>query len=78
MLCRMAFHHLVRWLTCILIIVLQKLIYVIKVVQNLSLQSSLLHIESGCKAKHGISIIPAYIHNHLSVEADYLLLGKLV
>ena len=79
LLCQVAFVYLVylvKWLPCICIIVLLKLIFIIKVVQNLTFQTELPHIESG--QKHGITPIPAYILAHLNVEAEYLLWRSLI
>ena len=62
---------LVRWLTCIWITVLLRLIYVIKVVQCPFLSMLACWILS-LTNKHGITLPQAYIPTHLNAGADYL------
>ena len=78
MLHRMAFSYLVGWLHCILITALQKLIYVIRVVQNLPFFPRLVCQILSLTDKHNISLIPTYIPSHLNVEASYLSWGHLL
>ena len=76
-LCRRAFHLSGKLVPYILIIVLIKLIYVIVVIQCPFL-SRLACCKLNLADKHGITLIPTYIHIHLSVEANYLSWGRLV
>ena len=64
--------HRRRWLHCFWITALQKLICVIKVVQCLLFFPRLARWILSLNDKHGITLIPAYIPNHLNVEADYV------
>ena len=64
--------YLVRWLLCIWITALLRLICVIKVVQCLCFFPGWPARYWIWPTKHGITLIPAYPPNHLNVEADYL------
>ena len=67
----------IRQLPYIWTIILQMLIYVIRVVELAFLSSLACHILNLAN-KHGITFILAYISTHLNVEADYLFQDQLV
>ena len=63
---------LVRWLPCIWIAALLRLICVIRVVQCLLFFPRLACQILSLTDRHGITLIPEYIPTHLNLEADYL------